>query len=222
LDSLGFEQVLHGKNKMNQSATGMGGVGLAAEIERFPHLQSFAARYRGSVRIATHQDFELLEEKISNAEKEELGSTWRRDWRAELHSTRKNSLHAFVGSIEGVEGFLVFGATRVARNVCLIWMLQTASFADSARNAMGHRISFMLRGCVQAYTAVLLDEYAAVFNVIAKRYVGNIRWLRQQKLDFYESPDKAYEDFLMFGKGRLMPRVASDIQTWKGMLGCRP
>lgn len=204
---------------MNQSGSGGHGVGFATGTEEFPQLQSFAARYRGSVRPATHRDFKLLEEKISNGEKDELGSTWRKDWRAELDATERNSLHAFVGSIDGVEGFLIFGATRVARNVCLIWMLQTASFADSARNAMGHRISFMLRGCVETYTTALLNEYGAVFNVIAKKHARNIRWLRQQKLDFHESPVKEYEDFLMFGKGRLMPRVASDIQTWKGMLG---
>lgn len=212
---------------MNQPGSGGSGNEDGAAVGRqdiddddeFLDLRAFAGRHRATVRPATHQDFEYLAAHLGDGEKEELGSTWRGDWRAELQATENNALHALVGSIEGVEGFLLFGATRFAGNVCLIWMLKTASFADSARKLLGHRISFLLRGGVEIYTSILLRKDDAVFNTIAKKHTGNIRWLRQQKLDFHDSPLAAYEDFLMFGRGRVMPAVASSARAWKALLG---
>lgn len=171
------------------------------------------------VRPAQKEDFEALENDLSEDDRLELGSTWRRDWRTELHATMANSRHALIGRMEGLPGFVVFGNTEVTRDVDLVWMLQSASFAEAARAALGPKLAYIFKQSIRAVMNAMLQEKEAVINFIPVTQTRNIRWLRQQGFEFYGSPTTDYDGFVMFGMGPLMPALSLNERLWEAMLG---
>lgn len=164
--------------------------------------------------------FDRLEVDIDEADRFDLGQTWRRDWREELRATLTNSTSTFVAESKNHEGFAIFGVTPVWEDAAQIWLIQSKTFSEAA--FAYYRSAWPRRGVALAKATIELfaDSYSTLFNFISSKQENNVRWLYASGFKFYRN-DLYDSDMLMFAVGEQAVRLAADKDTWISFLGER-
>ena len=181
-------------------------------------LSKIVAPLHIDVAVADGGHIDLLESDLNEADRYDLGRTWRNNWREELYATLGNSTSTFIFSSAHHRGFAVFGVNAVMPGCAQIWLLQSQSFSQDISRERGsdwpHQFVLMNRAVIDR----CLLRYSLLFNFISGRQSKNIRWLKSCGFEFFSRCDIS-DDMLLFCRGNSTQQFAAEEKIWRGFLG---
>ncbi len=168
--------------------------------------------------IATTEHAPLFENDLDEADKYDLGRTWRQDWRSELYATLENSDTTFCVSSPHHGGAAILVVTAARSNAGQIWLLQSKSFAQEAEHNHGAAWPLKAATMTRSVVELFLTVHSPVFNFISERQTRNIRWLKHSGFEF-SRPDGLVTDMLIFCCGERAGDLAASKEIWRAYLG---
>ncbi len=172
--------------------------------------------YRAETATTSHAV--LFENDLDDADKYDLGRTWRQDWRAELYATLENSGRTFCVTSADHKGAAIFGVTAATDGAGQIWLLQSKSFALEAERHHGATWPHKAVAMTHAVVELFLTTHSPLFNFISERQARNIRWLTHSGFRF-SRPENVNTDMLIFCCGEDAEAFASNVDVWQSYLG---